>query len=135
MESETTFIYALVDPIEQTVRYVGKSNYPDKRIKSHLNRALKLKGGGPSKDRWIHSLWKRGLRPQVWILEEVHKAEWGAAEVRWIEKFRAEGAPLTNLSDGGPQRGSRRKKGKSKPWIGEYFRNKWLKAEDEARQK
>ena len=37
MGSKTVFIYGLFDPIDAKVRYVEKTNSPQKRLRSHIN--------------------------------------------------------------------------------------------------
>ena len=50
---EVTFIYILIDPITNQVRYVGKTNNISQRYKAHLNRARKHQ---IHKANWIKSL-------------------------------------------------------------------------------
>ncbi|MGD8501166.1 MAG: GIY-YIG nuclease family protein [Phycisphaerales bacterium] len=91
-----TFIYALKDPRNSDIRYVGKSNYPERRFWQHLNM-----GQNVTKTAWIDELAALGLKPELVILEEVDTAAWQDTERRWIAKGRQEGWPLTNVSDGG----------------------------------
>lgn len=93
-----TFIYALKCPITGRVRYIGKSNNPQKRLSRHL---------GEDRDRnchrktWLNSLTVRGLRPILEILSEVPESEWQAWECAYIEYFRESGCDLTNNTNGG----------------------------------
>lgn len=91
-----TYIYALLDPRVEEVRYVGKSDDPDLRYIQHLSDS-----GGTWKARWVRYLKTKGLRPVLKILEEVREEEWEEAERRWISYYRENGCSLTNLTDGG----------------------------------
>jgi hypothetical protein len=88
------FIYALAEPNTGVVRYVGKAADPHVRVGQHLRDRSSLR-----KARWLRSL---DAPPQLLILEEIPAgADWQEAERRWIAHFRAEGADLTNHTDGG----------------------------------
>jgi hypothetical protein len=93
----TTFIYALVDPRNNEVRYIGKSDNPVKRFKDgHLCD----KETHP-KVSWIKSLRKLGLLPVLQIIEEVSFSDWQERERYWIAYYRERGERLTNLCEGG----------------------------------
>lgn len=93
---ETTFLYVLTDPTTGAVRYLGKSDNPFKRFKSHLRDST------PShKKSWINSLKSRGLVPHMDLLDEVPVSQWQFWEREYIRVFRAIGIPLVNQCDGG----------------------------------
>lgn len=96
--SKTTFIYALTCPDTDEIRYVGKADNPQARLKYHIKR---YEPRPTHKSNWIKSLLSSGKRPGIVILEEVALSEWERAERRWIEYHRATGARLTNTTDGG----------------------------------
>ena len=94
-------VYGLIDPNTKKLRYIGKSTRGLERPRQHF---------WPSnvKQRryvynWIRGLLAVGLKPEI-ITLEVHSVPDTLydAEQRLIAFFRALGAPLTNLSDGGP---------------------------------
>lgn len=91
---ESTFIYCLIDPRNNEVLYVGKSNNPKSRYSRHLKNAENPKTHCYC---WINSLLSLGLKPELKILEEVSIEEWGIKEDYWISQFDN----LTNLLDGG----------------------------------
>ena len=91
-----TTIYGLTDPATGEVRYIGKSNNPEKRLKNHLRDRRKS-----HRVSWLKSLTRSGLRPGLVILEKVDDADWQEAERRWIKHFQEQGADLTNSTDGG----------------------------------
>jgi hypothetical protein len=96
-EGPTCFIYALVDPATGKIRYVGKSNDPEKRLRSHLQDET-----GPNKDKrsWLKQLSISGQKPELHILEEVSLENWKERERWWIAEMKRRGEPLTNISEG-----------------------------------
>lgn len=101
LNTKSTFIYALVDPTTEFVRYVGKANDPQLRLRRHLSKhELKPKS---RKASWLKSLIAKGFEPKIILLEKIDSAQWQEAERRWISHYRAiEGYPtLTNGTSGG----------------------------------
>lgn len=93
---EPTFIYCLRHPTTKEVRYVGKTI--DLKIREKSHRQL----GKTRCDNWKRSLVKDGLWPELEVLETVPVgANWTDRERYWIAYFKAQGAELTNLTDGG----------------------------------
>lgn len=91
-----TAIYALHDPRDGRVRYVGMSAHPARRLFEHLKPSrLTAK---THKNDWIKSLRRIGLTPTLSLLEVVKTSCWQDAECRWIAAF---GPSLTNGSQGG----------------------------------
>ena len=89
-----TYIYCLIDPRCGSVRYIGKSNNPQKRWYDHVEDR-----GQTYKARWVRSVLACGYKPILGILEEVDEGDWREAEQRWILLLKDE--PLTNLTPGG----------------------------------
>jgi GIY-YIG catalytic domain len=85
-------IYALIDPRDNTIRYVGCAVDIEKRLAEHLRD----KNNTP-KCRWLAELKRNGLLPELEILEVVD-GFYGAfsREDYWINTMVAAGAPLTN---------------------------------------
>jgi len=92
---ETTFIYVLKDPVTLEVRYVGKSNEPNKRLKSHLS---KNKDIGTHKRNWLNTLEDK---PILEIIEKVDKKNWAEREKFYINYYLSCGCKLVNWADGG----------------------------------
>jgi group I intron endonuclease len=90
-----TFIYGLIDPRNDQVRYVGKSNNPQVRLLRHIKDAKA--GGTCHRLSWIRGLLNLNLLPLLTVLEEVDVSVWGEREEYWIGKFDN----LTNMIDGG----------------------------------
>lgn len=94
--NDTTFIYGLIDPRTDEVRYVGKANDPKCRLGNHLtpkNLAPRNK-----RNSWLKQLLQAGLKPRLVVLEEVDKDIWQEAEQRWIAFYRE---TVTNMTAGG----------------------------------
>lgn len=91
-----TFIYALVDPVTDHVRYIGKSNNPKKRFSGHVVDKIRTHKTG-----WIKSLKKQNLLPVLEILDCVPKSEWELWETHYIGLYRGWGFNLTNNTLGG----------------------------------
>jgi hypothetical protein len=92
-----TYIYTLSDPTTNEIRYVGKTDYPDKRYKQHLNSRL----NNTYKEQWIFGLKDKGFVPKFEILDIVEKSEWVYWEQYWICQIKQWGFRLTNIGIGG----------------------------------
>ena len=90
--SAITYIYALEYP-KNNIRYVGKSNDPEKRLKRHISDSKKRK---THKDKWIQSLTEK---PYLRILEKVKYYEWQEKEKYWIDFYSDNN--LVNGTSGG----------------------------------
>lgn len=92
------FIYALTDPRDGRVRYVGKARDPAYRLRQH---ELGSECAEHHRGRWLALLRRSGLRPGMIVLEAVGATEWREAEARWILQLRAKGCDLVNGTNGG----------------------------------
>jgi hypothetical protein len=92
-------IYTLSDPRDNQVRYVGKTDNPERRLVMHLR----------DKDichrtNWLRELTTNGLEPILTIIETVEEGQsWEEREIYWISYYRSIGCKLTNGTDGGDQ--------------------------------
>jgi GIY-YIG catalytic domain len=101
IETPTTVtIYALRDPRTREVRYVGKAVDPRRRLQQHLS-AFQLSYYRSQKVSWLKNLLDAGEQPILDVLQIVEAADANRAERQWIAQYRAEGARLTNGTDGG----------------------------------
>lgn len=91
-----TFIYALAHPETKQIRYIGKSNFPKRRLQEH--HCLYRLNGNTHKNNWIKSLLKQGLRAELLILEECEELNWQEREKFWISFYKES---LVNANEGG----------------------------------
>lgn len=91
-----TFIYVLIDPRTNQVRYVGKTDNIRKRYNHHL-----IYNGKSHKTSWIKNLKTNGCKPIIEVIDEVPLIDWKFWEVYWISQFKTWGFDLTNNTNGG----------------------------------
>ena len=126
---ENTFIYALLDPRDNQIRYIGKANKPKDRYNNHYNSS---RDKYTHKRNWINSIRKDGFRPEMIVLDEVPKTEWQYWEKFYICLFKTWGFNLVNYTNGGDgstfgNKGSWKK--------GNIPHNKGVPCSDETRKK
>lgn len=97
IDMTVNYIYGLCDPETGEVRYIGKSMRPRERLQNHMNEKSKC-----HRSHWLQSLKRRGLVPDMVILETVCGLwPWQESERYWIERGRSLGWDLTNNTSGG----------------------------------
>jgi hypothetical protein len=111
---EIIYIYALIDPITNDIRYIGKSNNVEKRFKKHMYDSLKNKKK-THKERWIFKLKEKNLIPSLIILKETTNNEYEYWEEYYIKYYKSLGCKLTNYDEQG--------KGCSKYKSKKYIKN------------
>lgn len=95
-----SFIYALTDPYTLEVRYIGKTNDPNKRYSQHF--APHELGVDSYKSRWIASLLRKNTYPTMIMIEECSQENLNSREIFWISNYRnLYGWRLTNSTNGG----------------------------------
>ncbi len=87
-------IYALIDPRDGRVRYVGKTRTPWARLCGHSSKRGNKNVGRPV-CRWLLELNKAGHRPFMFKLEVTQ--DWDVAERRWIADAHRSGCDLMNV--------------------------------------
>lgn len=92
------FIYALVDPRNNELRYIGKTTRPKKRLWEHIRKSRDVNS---KKNIWIQELISLEMKPLIKILEQASDLDWKNREIYWIKTFKNSGSHLTNLTEGG----------------------------------
>ncbi|MDE2021216.1 MAG: GIY-YIG nuclease family protein [Patescibacteria group bacterium] len=91
-KEETHFIYALIDPRDDRVRYIGSTVDPASRLQGHLSN--------PHGEmfEWILSLRIEGLRPKlITLTEAAGYFEASEVEAKYISEYEQHYGPLLNL--------------------------------------
>lgn len=95
---EYTNIYALTEPNDiSKIRYIGKSDNPDRRFFEHLKD-----NSDTYKTKWIKSILKNNQKPNIIILDnKIPINYWQSWEIYYIALYKELGFNLTNETDGG----------------------------------
>lgn len=103
IQSKNNVIYALLDPNEGKIRYIGQAINLKKRMIDHY-KPSHLKHN-TYKNNWLKSLLIKNQKADVIILQECEtREELNQAEIMWINHYRKLGFSLTNDDDGGAGR-------------------------------
>lgn len=94
------YIYVMIDPRTDEIRYAGKTDNPPQRFKDHL-RLVREGHDHSHKAMWLKQLFALGLLPIFKIVKDTTQAEWIEDERTIIRSLRANGVRLTNLAPGG----------------------------------
>jgi hypothetical protein len=90
-------IYGLYDPRDGVLRYIGKTVQPlHRRLMAHLCDKF-----DSHKSRWVQSLVRDNLKPEIRLLELSDSQDWIDCEKFWISVSRLAGFNLTNSVEGG----------------------------------
>lgn len=95
-----TYIYGLVSPEDNRIRYVGKSNCVKSRLSSHVCDSVRKKTNCAL---WIKALRHRGLLPEIKVLQIVPEQYWEDSEKEIIANYRGLYQDLLNMQNGGQQ--------------------------------
>ena len=96
---KTKFIYSLSCPETKIVKYIGKTNNIEKRLRSHIsNNSL---SASTKKNNWIISLLRKNMIPIIEIVDEVEESKIDFLEKFYISLFRSWGFDLLNGTEGG----------------------------------
>lgn len=80
------YIYALIDPNDLQVRYVGKTNNPKERMRAHISPHIYMRHNN-LKCIWIENLKASGLKPIMQILCTCSEEESENYEYRYWKLF------------------------------------------------
>lgn len=96
------FIYALIDPRDGRVRYVGRTvNSLVRRLREHLYQSKRDKFKHLPRVGWLSELALVGLKPTIQLLEICSIDNYQAAEKKWIAHYRAMHDDIVNANIGG----------------------------------
>lgn len=95
----TVYIYALLDPLTNEIRYIGKTQNINRRYKQHIN--LNNIKTHTHRDNWIKKLINNNLYPIIEVLDEVPEDNWQFWEIHWIALIKSWEFNLTNIGFGG----------------------------------
>jgi group I intron endonuclease len=94
----TTFIYGLICPKTNTIKYIGKADDIKRRLRQHIYQS---KYSDNNKNLWIKNLLKENYKPEIEVIDEVPINDWGYWEDFWIKYYKFLGYQLMNEMDGG----------------------------------
>lgn len=93
------YIYGLLHPETNELRYIGKTKDIKRRYSSHFwPKLLKV---NTHKNHWIKSLLKINLKPKIKILAETNQFNIDKLEKYYITLYKNKGVKLTNGTPGG----------------------------------
>jgi len=93
-------IYLLIDPNDNTVRYVGMSKNPKSRLRQHVKESMERQN--TAKKAWIHTLMQNGQAPRMDVVAQIlDRAE---ARVRESAVCHQHQGTIYNLHD--PRKGA-----------------------------
>jgi hypothetical protein len=93
------YIYALLDPSTNQIKYVGQTNDIDRRFNDHLSSSLNKNSESYDtyKARWIRKLLSLDIKPIIKIIEECENLEQSNLKEKYhIERLTNDGCKLTN---------------------------------------
>lgn len=86
-------VYALIDPNDGLVYYIGQTRNPKQRLSTHLTERFLRR----AKAEWLRGLIEKGQQPVMQILETITGEGVALAREReWIHRFIQQGMPLVN---------------------------------------
>src|SRR5271163_2259633 len=92
------YVYGLIDPITEELRYVGSTYRLNKRYNEHISQLKK----NSYKNNWIKQLLSQNIKPEMFIIEECETEEEMYKAEEWhIIYFKQMECRLTNNSIGG----------------------------------
>lgn len=92
-----TYIYALICPFDGQLKYIGKANNPERRLRDHMQD---IRGAVYEKAMWIKKMKLAKKKPILEILDEIEIHNWQFYEEFWIGYFKSIGCNLFNKRSG-----------------------------------
>lgn len=95
-----TKVYALVNPLNSEVHYVGITRQKESyRYATHLSTARVNPTNTPH-CAWIHSLLSINIQPGMIVLERMPSEQYNGEERKWMKRIKERGDFLYNLHGG-----------------------------------
>jgi len=82
-------VYGLVNPLNNSIFYVGSSIDPRKRLISHITKSKIRSSPNPLKNKIILNILQKGYKPTYIIIENLTE-EWASLENYWIRVLSRE---------------------------------------------
>jgi len=105
MKTDIAYIYALIDPRDKSIRYIGKTINPRYRKSGHITECRKSYQN--YRLNWIRSLLSKGLEPEMEILKICPLSDFIEYESFYIKMYQSD--LLTNGDETGQGNVKRRK--------------------------
>ena len=96
MKTDIAYIYALLDPRDNEVRYIGKTINPTKRLSEHLADSKREYN---YRSMWIKSLVRENLKPLIKFLKICPLSDFVKYETEYIKLYKND--KLTNSDETG----------------------------------
>jgi len=90
-------IYALRDPRDQSLRYIGRTKNLRIRLGGHIAEARSGMDISPPKNAWIRELLDGGLKPGIIVVQCCSEDDAAERERFWIKHYAGMGYPLLNI--------------------------------------
>lgn len=104
--TEIAYIYALLDPRDNEVRYIGKTTQPKNRLSGHIRECKNIKSLH-YRAKWIRSLLKKELFPIIKFLKICPLSDFVKYETEYIQIYKND--KLTNSDETGSGNTGRKK--------------------------
>ena len=91
MKTDIAYIYGLIDPTSELIKYIGKTIDTKERLRNHISESKK---GNSYKCIWIRSLLKRNLKPVLKVLKICPLSDFIKYESYYISMYKSN--KLTN---------------------------------------
>lgn len=93
MANRTVWIYAMIDPRDQLVKYIGQTVNLKTRYSAICHGVISC---SMKVREWVHGMKQDKVKPTMIILQETNQTDAGKVELKWIMTFLEAGAPLLN---------------------------------------
>ena len=95
MNDKKHYIYALIDPRNGEVKYIGRTTNPKNRMQQHCKPSGNIRHS--LKEDWIGQLRNIGLSPEMEIIEIVENGFSAALRERaWIRRYQSTDNKMSN---------------------------------------